>query len=183
MQTIQTELRNAPSSQFLPGKDFMSCYSRLNKVCSVTLISLEPLRRSMSRESMFVPSEPDSSRSLNPSSASCSVEIRTETFNTRLFFPFLSKSLPVFHRCTPAHISCFSKFAEALITFVSDNSVLHRVIAGVMTSKEIIMGLCLLSLGKAPLPLSFRDVYMFILCKAGRGIKLTLILRGQRSAY
>lgn len=57
-----------------------------------------------------------------------------------------SKSLPVFNRCTPADISCYAKFAEALITFVSDNSVLHRVIAGVMTSKEIIMGLCLLSL-------------------------------------
>ncbi|XP_060773251.1 choline transporter-like protein 1 [Neoarius graeffei] len=57
-----------------------------------------------------------------------------------------SKSFPIFHRCAPADISCFSRFAEALITFVSDNSVLHRVIAGVMTSKEIIMGLCLLSL-------------------------------------
>ncbi|KAB5515564.1 hypothetical protein PHYPO_G00248410 [Pangasianodon hypophthalmus] len=57
-----------------------------------------------------------------------------------------SKSLPIFHRCTPTDISCFSKFAEALITFVSDSSVLHRVITGVMTSKEIIMGLCLLSL-------------------------------------
>ncbi|KAF4071271.1 hypothetical protein AMELA_G00271240 [Ameiurus melas] len=57
-----------------------------------------------------------------------------------------SQSLPIFHRCTPADISCFSKFAEALITFVSDNSILHRVIAGVMTSKEIILGLCLLSL-------------------------------------
>uniref|UniRef100_A0AAR2M2Q1 Choline transporter-like protein n=1 Tax=Pygocentrus nattereri TaxID=42514 RepID=A0AAR2M2Q1_PYGNA len=57
-----------------------------------------------------------------------------------------SKSFPVFHRCTPADISCYAKFAEALITFVSDNSVLHRVITGVMTSKEIIMGLCLLSL-------------------------------------
>ncbi|XP_062864344.1 choline transporter-like protein 1 [Trichomycterus rosablanca] len=57
-----------------------------------------------------------------------------------------SKSLPVFQRCTPSDISCYAKFAEALTTFVSDNSVLHRVIAGVMTSKEIIMGLCLLSL-------------------------------------
>ncbi|KAF7687009.1 choline transporter-like protein 1 isoform X1 [Silurus meridionalis] len=57
-----------------------------------------------------------------------------------------SQSIPIFHRCTPADISCFSKFAEAVVTFVSDNSVLHRVIAGVMTSKEIIMGLCLLSL-------------------------------------
>lgn len=48
----------------------------------------------------------------------------------------------------PANISCYSKFAEAFISFVSDNSVVHRVVAGVMTSKEIIMGLCLLSLGE-----------------------------------
>ncbi|KAI1887791.1 hypothetical protein AGOR_G00194000 [Albula goreensis] len=50
-----------------------------------------------------------------------------------------SKSLPVFHRCTPVDISCYAKFAEAVVTFVSDNSVLHRLIAGVMASKEIIM--------------------------------------------
>uniref|UniRef100_A0A672MZ34 Choline transporter-like protein n=1 Tax=Sinocyclocheilus grahami TaxID=75366 RepID=A0A672MZ34_SINGR len=57
-----------------------------------------------------------------------------------------SASLPVFHRCIPVDISCYAKFAEAFITFVSDNSVVHRVIAGVMTSREIIMGLCLLAL-------------------------------------
>ncbi|XP_036372903.1 choline transporter-like protein 1 [Megalops cyprinoides] len=57
-----------------------------------------------------------------------------------------SKSLPVFHRCMPVNISCYAKFAEALITFVSDNSVLHRLIAGVMASKEIIIGLCFLAL-------------------------------------
>ncbi len=64
-----------------------------------------------------------------------------------LFF-LCSASLPVFHRCVPVDISCYAKFAEAFITFVSDNSVVHRVIAGVMTSKEIIMGLCLLALGQ-----------------------------------
>uniref|UniRef100_A0A8C2AH03 Choline transporter-like protein n=1 Tax=Cyprinus carpio TaxID=7962 RepID=A0A8C2AH03_CYPCA len=57
-----------------------------------------------------------------------------------------SASLPVFHRCIPVDISCYAKFAEAFITFVSDNSVVHRVIAGVMTSKDIIMSLCLLAL-------------------------------------
>ncbi|XP_059410697.1 choline transporter-like protein 1 [Carassius carassius] len=57
-----------------------------------------------------------------------------------------SASLPVFHRCVPVDISCYARFAEAFITFVSDNSVVHRVIAGVMTSKDIIMGLCLLAL-------------------------------------
>uniref|UniRef100_A0A8C8EMP7 Choline transporter-like protein n=1 Tax=Oncorhynchus tshawytscha TaxID=74940 RepID=A0A8C8EMP7_ONCTS len=57
-----------------------------------------------------------------------------------------SNSLPVFHRCTPVDISCYAQFAEAFVTFVSDNSMLHRVIAGVMASKEIIMGLCVLAL-------------------------------------
>ncbi|XP_066576537.1 choline transporter-like protein 1 isoform X2 [Amia ocellicauda] len=57
-----------------------------------------------------------------------------------------SKSIPMFHRCTPVDISCYTKFAEALITFVSDNSMLHRLITGVMTSREIIMGLCVLAL-------------------------------------
>ncbi|RXM33142.1 Choline transporter-like protein 1 [Acipenser ruthenus] len=57
-----------------------------------------------------------------------------------------NKSIPLFHRCTPVDVSCYANFAEALITFVSDNSVLHRLISGVMTSKEIIIGLCFLSL-------------------------------------
>ncbi|XP_066523962.1 choline transporter-like protein 1 isoform X2 [Hoplias malabaricus] len=57
-----------------------------------------------------------------------------------------SKPLPVFNRCTPVDISCYSKFAEAVVTFVSDNTVLHRLIAGVVASKEIIVGLCLLAL-------------------------------------
>uniref|UniRef100_A0A667ZI47 Choline transporter-like protein n=1 Tax=Myripristis murdjan TaxID=586833 RepID=A0A667ZI47_9TELE len=57
-----------------------------------------------------------------------------------------SKALPVFNRCTPVDISCYAKFAEAVVTFVGDNSVLHRLIAGVAASKEIIIGLCLLAL-------------------------------------
>ncbi|XP_066460422.1 choline transporter-like protein 1 [Eleutherodactylus coqui] len=57
-----------------------------------------------------------------------------------------SAPIPFFHRCAPVNISCYAKFAEALITFVSDNSVLHRLISGVMASKEIIIGLCFLSL-------------------------------------
>ncbi|XP_068445021.1 choline transporter-like protein 1 isoform X2 [Clinocottus analis] len=57
-----------------------------------------------------------------------------------------SKSVPLLHRCVPVDIDCYAKFAQAFITFVSDNSVLRRVIAGVMASKEIIMGLCVLAL-------------------------------------
>uniref|UniRef100_A0A672M5T4 Choline transporter-like protein n=1 Tax=Sinocyclocheilus grahami TaxID=75366 RepID=A0A672M5T4_SINGR len=87
----------------------------------------------------------------------CSYDVQPDTYSTHsnraTKCPTLpvhpSASLPVFHRCMPVDISCYARFAEAFITFVSDNSVVHRVIAGVMTSKEIIMGLCLLALGSA----------------------------------
>lgn len=59
----------------------------------------------------------------------------------------------MFNRCTPVDISCYAKFAEAVVTFVSDNSMLNRLIAGVAASKEIIVGLCLLALGNRPLSL------------------------------
>uniref|UniRef100_A0A672M6I2 Choline transporter-like protein n=1 Tax=Sinocyclocheilus grahami TaxID=75366 RepID=A0A672M6I2_SINGR len=86
----------------------------------------------------------------------CSYDVQPDTYSTHsnraTKCPTLpvhpSASLPVFHRCMPVDISCYARFAEAFITFVSDNSVVHRVIAGVMTSKEIIMGLCLLALGQ-----------------------------------
>ncbi|XP_043916965.1 choline transporter-like protein 1 isoform X2 [Protopterus annectens] len=84
----------------------------------------------------------------------CSYEINTSQYtssSSKSFCPAVpvpaSVPVPLFHRCAPRNISCYAKFAEALITFVSDNSVLHRLISGVMTSKEIIMGLCVLSLG------------------------------------
>lgn len=57
-----------------------------------------------------------------------------------------SKSVPVFRRCIPMDIACYAEFIQAFVTFVSDNSVLHRITAGVMASKEIIMGLCVLAL-------------------------------------
>ncbi|XP_056135584.1 choline transporter-like protein 1 [Lampris incognitus] len=57
-----------------------------------------------------------------------------------------SKSVPLLHRCVPVDISCYAEFVQAFVTFVNDNSVLNKVIAGVMASKEIIMGLCLLAL-------------------------------------
>ncbi|XP_047220239.1 choline transporter-like protein 1 isoform X1 [Girardinichthys multiradiatus] len=57
-----------------------------------------------------------------------------------------SKAAPIFHRCIPTDIGCYAEFAQAFMTFVSDNTVLRRVVAGVLTSKEIIMGLCVLAL-------------------------------------
>lgn len=57
-----------------------------------------------------------------------------------------SKSVPLFRRCIPVDIACYAEFLQAFVTFVSDNSVLHRIATGVMASKEIIMGLCVLAL-------------------------------------
>uniref|UniRef100_H2RJE2 Choline transporter-like protein n=1 Tax=Takifugu rubripes TaxID=31033 RepID=H2RJE2_TAKRU len=57
-----------------------------------------------------------------------------------------SKPLPVFNRCTPLDVSCYSKFAEAMVTFVSDDNSLHRLISSVAASKELIIGLCFLAL-------------------------------------
>ncbi|XP_044299886.1 choline transporter-like protein 1 isoform X1 [Varanus komodoensis] len=84
----------------------------------------------------------------------CSYELKPSEYTTDSRADKLCPKLPVpesapipfFHRCAPVNISCYAKFAEALITFVSDSSVLHRLISGVMTCREIILGLCLLSL-------------------------------------
>ncbi|XP_048359657.1 LOW QUALITY PROTEIN: choline transporter-like protein 1 [Sphaerodactylus townsendi] len=84
----------------------------------------------------------------------CSYELKPSEYTTNPRAAQLCPKLPVpesapipfFHRCAPVNISCYAKFAEALITFVSDSSVLHRLISGVMTCREIILGLCLLSL-------------------------------------
>lgn len=58
-----------------------------------------------------------------------------------------SRSISVFNRCVPADVVCYAEFAQDLVTFVSDNNVFRRVIAGVVASKGVILGLCLLALG------------------------------------
>ncbi|XP_066471269.1 choline transporter-like protein 1 isoform X2 [Tiliqua scincoides] len=90
----------------------------------------------------------------NNGSTLCSYELKPSEYTTDPGADNLCPKLPVpesapipfFHRCAPVNISCYAKFAEALITYVSDSSVLHRLISGVMTCREIILGLCLLSL-------------------------------------
>ncbi|XP_077428125.1 choline transporter-like protein 1 [Vanacampus margaritifer] len=57
-----------------------------------------------------------------------------------------SKSVPLFRRCIPADIGCYAELALSFFTFISDNNVFRRVVAGVMASKDIIVGLCVLSL-------------------------------------
>lgn len=80
----------------------------------------------------------------------CYYELETTWLCPQIFTAVVdfSKGIPVFHRCIPKNITCYAEFMQAFATFVNDNTVLPRVIAGVLASKEIIMGLCLLSLGK-----------------------------------
>lgn len=49
-----------------------------------------------------------------------------------------------FNRCVPKDISCYAQFAQAIVNSVSEN-VLQKVATGILASKEIIFGLCVLS--------------------------------------
>lgn len=57
-----------------------------------------------------------------------------------------SKPLPLLRRCSPVQVSCYARLAVAVVTFVGDDSVLHRLIAGVSASRDVIIGLCFLAL-------------------------------------
>lgn len=69
-------------------------------------------------------------------------------FTSKTLLCVCSKSISLFNRCIPVDVTCYAEFSQELVTFVSDNNVFRRVIAGVMASKEIIMALCLLALGR-----------------------------------
>lgn len=60
----------------------------------------------------------------------------------------LSKPLPVFNRCTPLDVSCYSKLADAMVTLVSEDNSLQRLVSSVAASKEVMAGLCVLALGE-----------------------------------
>nr|XP_046270303.1 choline transporter-like protein 1 isoform X2 [Scatophagus argus] len=55
------------------------------------------------------------------------------------------RSKPVLHRCVPVNLDCYVDFAQAAVTFVSDNTLLRRLVTGVMESKGVIVGLCVLA--------------------------------------
>ena len=80
----------------------------------------------------------------------------------------LSKPLPVFNRCTPLDVSCYSKFADAMVTFVSGDASLQRLVSSVAASKEVIIGLCVLALGELQREPPAQP--------AGRGASLTCLL-------
>ncbi|XP_055962562.1 choline transporter-like protein 3 isoform X3 [Sorex fumeus] len=54
-----------------------------------------------------------------------------------------SKSFPLFNRCIPQTPECYSSFASVLI---NDLDTLHRILSGIMSGRDTILGLCLLAL-------------------------------------
>lgn len=55
-----------------------------------------------------------------------------------------SKSFPLFNRCIPQTPEGCSLFASVL---VNDVDALHRILRGIMSGRDTILGLCILSLG------------------------------------
>ncbi|XP_048967609.1 choline transporter-like protein 3 isoform X6 [Canis lupus baileyi] len=54
-----------------------------------------------------------------------------------------SKSFPLFNRCVPRTPECYSSFASVLI---NDVDILHRILSGIMSGRDTILGLCILAL-------------------------------------
>uniref|UniRef100_A0A8C5UZH6 Choline transporter-like protein n=1 Tax=Microcebus murinus TaxID=30608 RepID=A0A8C5UZH6_MICMU len=54
-----------------------------------------------------------------------------------------SKSFPLFNRCIPQTPECYSLFASLLL---NDVDTLHRILSGIMSGKDTILGLCILAL-------------------------------------
>uniref|UniRef100_A0A8C6YVW7 Choline transporter-like protein n=1 Tax=Nothoprocta perdicaria TaxID=30464 RepID=A0A8C6YVW7_NOTPE len=59
-----------------------------------------------------------------------------------------SKSFPLFNRCVPQNPECYSKYASTLINMVNEMDALHRILAGILTGRDTVIGLSVLSLGK-----------------------------------
>ncbi|XP_007934317.1 choline transporter-like protein 3 [Orycteropus afer afer] len=54
-----------------------------------------------------------------------------------------SKSFPLFNRCIPQTPECYSQFASVLI---NDVDTLHRILSGIMSGRDTVLGLCILAL-------------------------------------
>ncbi|XP_045148099.1 choline transporter-like protein 3 isoform X2 [Echinops telfairi] len=54
-----------------------------------------------------------------------------------------SKSFPLFNRCIPQTPECYSLFASVLI---NDVDTLHRILSGIMSGRNTVLGLCVLAL-------------------------------------
>ncbi|KAL4829208.1 hypothetical protein H8958_022273 [Nasalis larvatus] len=54
-----------------------------------------------------------------------------------------SKSFPLFNRCIPQTPECYSLFASV---WINDVDTLHRILSGIMSGRDTILGLCILTL-------------------------------------
>ncbi|XP_047373626.1 choline transporter-like protein 3 isoform X2 [Sciurus carolinensis] len=67
-----------------------------------------------------------------------------------------SKSFPLFNRCMPQTPECYSLFASVLI---NDVDTLHRILSGIMSARDTILGLCILALALSlTMMLAFRFI-------------------------
>uniref|UniRef100_A0A2K6CIU5 Choline transporter-like protein n=1 Tax=Macaca nemestrina TaxID=9545 RepID=A0A2K6CIU5_MACNE len=57
-----------------------------------------------------------------------------------------SKSFPLFNRCIPQTPECYSLFASV---WINDGDTLHRILSGIMSGRDTILGLCILTLGNS----------------------------------
>ncbi|XP_007534060.2 choline transporter-like protein 3 isoform X2 [Erinaceus europaeus] len=71
----------------------------------------------------------------------------TQSLNAGSLCPKLpvppSKSFPLFNRCIPQTPECYSLFASVLI---NDVDALHRILSGIMSGRDTILGLCVFAL-------------------------------------
>ncbi|XP_053070476.1 choline transporter-like protein 3 isoform X3 [Acinonyx jubatus] len=67
-----------------------------------------------------------------------------------------SKSFPLFNRCVPQTPECYSLFASVLI---NDVDTLHQILSGIMSGRDTILGLCILTLA---LSLAMMFTFWFI---------------------
>ena len=65
-----------------------------------------------------------------------------------------------FNRCIPVDITCYAQFAQAIVNSISEN-VFEKVVIGVLASKEIIFGLCVLSVGMCVLLINHCETVFF----------------------
>ncbi|XP_054689131.1 choline transporter-like protein 3 isoform X2 [Grus americana] len=75
-----------------------------------------------------------------------------------------SKSFPLFNRCVPQNPECYSKYASVLISMVNEMDVFHRILGGILTGKDTVIGLSVLALA-----------FSFILVLAFRFIRPLLV--------
>lgn len=57
-----------------------------------------------------------------------------------------SQTFPLFNRCIPQNGDCYSQFTSVLINMVNEVDIFHRILGGVMTGRDTVIGLCILAL-------------------------------------